>query len=109
MKDLIEAIKEIAKKNPEGFTISIKDLSHVKRGWVVAMKETQNNFGDKGLIEVLEIAQKTSHIMGEWKEGKLFYYDAVWVIEEKEEAIQIGMENEQIAIYNIETATLIYL
>lgn len=49
MKDLIEAIKEIARKNPDGFTISIKDLSHVERGWVVAMMETQNSFGDEGL------------------------------------------------------------
>jgi hypothetical protein len=47
--------------------------------------------------------------MGGWKEGKRFYYDTVWIIEEKDEAILVGMENEQIAIYNIETATLIYL
>lgn len=109
MEDLIEAIKEIAKKNPEGFTISINDLSDVKRGWVVAMKETQNSFGDEGLRKVLEVAQRTSYIMGGWKDGKLFYYDAVWISEVKEEAIRIGRENEQIAIYNIETATLIYL
>lgn len=109
MKDLIEAIKEVARKNPDGFTISIKDLSHVERGWVVAMTETQNSFGDEGLRKVLETARRTSYIMGGWKDGKFFYYDAVWIIESKEEALRIGRENEQIAIYNIETATLIFL
>lgn len=62
-----------------------------------------------GPRKVIETSQRTSYIMGGWKEGKFFYYDTVWVFEEKEKAIQAGIENEQIAIYNIETATLIYL
>lgn len=109
MKDLITEIKQIAKENPQGFTISIKTLQHVKKGWVVALLETQNSFGDEGLEKVIEVAKQTSFVVGGWKEGKFYYYDAVEIFEDKEEAIQAGRLNKQIAIYNIETATLIYL
>lgn len=106
---LINDIKEIAKKNPEGFTISIKTLEHVTKGWVVARLETQNSFGDHGLERVIEVAKRTSYLIGGWKEGKFYYYDAVDIFQDKQEAIEAGRQNEQIAIYNIETATLIYL
>lgn len=106
---LINDIKEIAKQNPQGFTISIKTLEHVTKGWVVARIETQNSFGDIGLERVIEVAKRTSYIIGGWKEGKFYYYDAVDIYEDKQEAIEAGRQNEQIAIYNIETATLIYL
>jgi hypothetical protein len=109
MEDLIKQIKQIAKENPKGFTISLHDLNHVKKGWIVALKETQNSFGDQGLRKVIEASKKTSYLMGGWKEGKLFYYDSVMVFEDKAKAIEAGIENEQIAIYQIETATLIYL
>lgn len=109
MKDLIKNIKEIANKNPQGFTISLPTLEHVKTGWVVALKETQNSFGDVGLEKVLTMSLTTSNQLGGWKEGKDFYWDTVINLESKEEAIKVGIENEQIAIYHIETATLIYL
>lgn len=106
---MIEKIKQIAEENPDGFTIFTTTLEHVKSGWVVAMKETQNSFGDEGLKRVLEVAEKSTKTLGGWKEGKLFYFDAVHVLQDREEAIRIGKENEQIAIYHLETGTLIYL
>jgi hypothetical protein len=109
MEDLIKRIKQIAKENPEGFTISLQTFEHIKSGWVVALKETQNSFGDEGLKKVIEVSLRTSYMMGGWKEGKNFYWDSVLILEDKSEAIRLGIENEQIAIYQIETATLIYL
>lgn len=109
MEQIIETIKKIAQQNPDGFTISLETMDHMKKGWVVALKETQNSFGDEGLKKVIQFASETTHIMGGWKEGKLFYWDAVMILDSKEEAIQAGKENDQISIYNLETATLIYL
>lgn len=109
MENLITEIKRIANQNPQGFTISLPNLEHVKKGWIVALKETQNSFGDQGLQKVLETSLKTSKLLGGWKDGKDFYWDTVITFDTKEDAIRVGIENEQLAIYNIETATLIYL
>jgi hypothetical protein len=104
-----KSLKKIASENPNGFTVSTTDLKPVKRGWVVAMKETQNSFGDAGLQKALEVALKTSQMIGGWKEGKKFYWDAVLIFYNEEEATKAGNENEQIAIYNIENNFLKYL
>jgi hypothetical protein len=109
MEHLILEIKRIANQNPQGFTISLPNLEHVKSGWIVALKETQNSFGDEGLKKVLETSLNTSNKLGGWKEGKDFYWDTVITFDTKEDAIRAGIENGQIAIYHIETASLIYL
>lgn len=105
---MIERLLEIAKQNPEGFTVYTSTLQHVKKGWVVALKETQNCFGEDGLKKALEFAKVTGTIGG-WKEKKLFYFDAVQLYDNEEDATKAGIENEQIAIFNIETSKLKFL
>ena len=104
-----EQLKKIADENPNGFTVWTTDLAPVKSGWVVAMKETQDSFGDAGLKRALEVAEKTSKVIGGWKEKKQFYWDAVLLYDNETEATKAGIENEQIAIYNIENNFLKYL
>ncbi len=104
-----EKLKKIADENPDGFTVWTTDLTPVKSGWVVAMKETQNSFGDAGLKRALEVAENTSKVIGGWKEGKQWYWDAVLLFDNETEATKAGIEHEQIAIYNIETNYLKYL
>lgn len=104
-----EKLKKIADENPRGFTVWTTDLSPVKKGWVVAMKETQNSFGDAGLKKALEVAEKTSKVIGGWKEKQQFYWDAVLLYQNEQEATIAGIENQQIAIYNIETNYLKFL
>jgi hypothetical protein len=106
---LIERLKEIADEYPSGFTVYTTDLMPVKKGWIVAIKETQNCFGDEGLMKALEVAQRTSQVVGGWKDKELFYWDAVLVFKDEEQATKAGIENEQIAIYNIETNYLKFL
>lgn len=105
---MISKLIEIAKQNPDGFTVYTSTLEHVKKGWVIALKETQNSFGVEGLKRVLEVA-KTTGTLGGWKEGDLFYWDAVILVETEEEATRLGIENEQIAVFNIEQARLKFL
>jgi hypothetical protein len=109
MENIINELKQIAEQNPNGFTVSLPDLQPVTSGWIVAMKETQNCFGNVGLEIALEVALKTSKIIGGWKEGKKWYWDASLIYNDEKEAVRAGLENGQIAIYNIETATLLYI
>jgi hypothetical protein len=104
-----ENLKKIADEYPNGFTVWTTDLRPVKSGWVVAMKETQNSFGDAGLKKALEVAERTSKIIGGWKEEKQFYWDAVLLYNDEAEATKAGIENEQIAIYHLETNFLKFL
>jgi hypothetical protein len=105
----IERLKQIASEYPNGFTVYTTNLEPVKSGWVVALKETQNSFGDEGLIKALEVAQRTSKVVGGWKEKDLFYWDAVLIFNNEDEATKAGIENEQIAIYQIENNYLKFL
>ena len=106
---MIERLKEIAEENPNGFTVHLPTLQPVVKGWIVAKAETQNSFGDEGLKTAYEVAIKTSKILGGWYEDGKWYWDASDVYYDENEATKAGIANEQIAIYNIETATLKFL
>ena len=109
MESLIRRIKEIAAENELGFTITLPDCEFVTSGYVVAMLETQNSFGDEGLKRVIEMASDTTGIMGGWNDDGLFYWDAVYIIHDRERAIELGKANEQIAIYHIENNDVILI
>ncbi|WP_372472627.1 hypothetical protein AB4865_07340 [Capnocytophaga sp. ARDL2] len=106
-----EQVKQIAKENKDGFTISLIGSEIPKKGFVVALKETQNCFNDKGLKKVIEVASKTTNLVGGWldKSENKFYYDAVMIVEDLENAKKLGKENKQLAIFNLETETEIRL
>lgn len=106
--NIIERLKEIAEDYPNGFTAYTLTLQPVKRGWVVANRETQNCFGDEGLKKALTVAYRTGTIGG-WLENERWYWDAVVIYDNEDEATKAGIENEQIAIYNIETNYLKFL
>jgi hypothetical protein len=109
MNQLLIKLKQIAERKPQGFTVFLPDLTPVKAGWVVALKETQNCFGDDGLQKAYEVATKTSNVIGGWKDEGEWYWDACLLFDSEADATRAGMENEQLAIYHIETATIKWL
>lgn len=109
MEALIRRIKEIAAENELGFTITLPDCEFVTSGYVIAMLETQNSFGDEGLRRVIEMASDTTGIMGGWNDDGLFYWDAVYIVHDRERAIELGKANEQIAIFHIDDNQLILI
>lgn len=109
MDKLLRELQAIAEQYPTGFTVSLPTLEIVSKGWIVAKKETQNCFGLAGLKKALDVALKTSKSLGGWKDEDLFYWDAVMIFENEDEATEAGIENEQLAIYHLETATLKWL
>lgn len=99
---MIRQILEIAKNNPFGFTINLKDMSTVKNGYIVAYLETQNTFEDN-IEKVIKHSLSHDKIIGGWlnEENKKFYFDSCKVFKDKNEAIKFGIENKQIAIFDL--------
>lgn len=111
MKNQKEAIKEIAKKNPDGFTVELTTLTKVTSGISAAYLETQDCFDDQGLIKVIEHAKKHDNVVGGWlnEDNEKFYYDSIKIFDNLQQAIEFGKENQQIAIFDITNLRLIKL
>lgn len=105
-KKLFAALLSIAAINPEGFTISANTLQPMKKGFAVAMSETQNSFENAGLLRVINFVNnsKTANAFGGWLDSKtgLFYFDAVTIVTDLEAAKRLGRANGQIAIFDLE-------
>jgi fructokinase len=103
MTHLFEAIKKIAEENPDGFTVKIPSLEFLISGYIAAYSETQNCFGDEGLLKVLEHATTHDNIVGGWrnKQNRQYYFDSSKVFETREEAIEFGRKHKQIAIFDL--------
>jgi fructokinase len=109
MKQLFDAIKAIAEQNPNGFTVDLTTLKKVTGGISVAFLETQNSFGDQGLKRVLKHALAHEKTVGGWLEESAFYYDSVRIFTDLEAAKRFGIENGQIAIFDLTRKELIKL
>ena len=98
-------IKQIAKKNKDGFTVTNQGGFEVPRAWCVAVKETQNSFSWSSIRKVVRYAVDNGLYVGGWYDSVSgrYYFDAVKIVEDKEEAIQEGIANNQLAIFNLAT------
>ena len=107
---MIDELKAIAKQNPEGFTVDLK-LNPVTTGYVIAIPETQNCFGDQGLEKVLKIASENGYCIGGWlnRENGRFYWDASLIAPDLEEAKETGRKFNQIAIFDLNEQREIWL
>lgn len=109
---VIKKVAAIAALNPAGFTVNAANLQPVTSGFAVAMKQTQNSFGNEGLAKVANVIdelQASGNLNGRalafggWydSESGLFYYDATLIYQDREKAIEAGRANEQIAIFDL--------
>ena len=110
---VISSVAAIAALNPDGFTVNAANLQPVKSGYAVALKKTQNSFGTDGLSKVANVIAKLQNsgnlngrtlAFGGWydSESGLYYYDATVIYQDREQAIEAGRANEQIAIFDLE-------
>lgn len=101
---LTEKVYQIAKNNPSGFTINLNSLQLITSGYVAAYKATQNSFGLSGLQNAINYALSVgSNIVGGWynSANDMFYFDASKTFGDINEAANFGIENEQIAIFDL--------
>ena len=109
--EIFQMIKKIAEANKEGFTVSLLDFQTPKKGYCVAMRMTQDSFGDEGLKRVIEVAMQSTYVVGGWydRESKQFYYDCVMIVDDLSTALELGRANEQLAIFDLTNANIIEL
>ncbi len=112
MNATIKTIAAIAVMNAAGFTINAETLQPVTSGYAVAIRETQNSFGNAGIANVLDMVKAgKANAIGGWydDQSRLYYYDATIVVNDLEQAIRLGIENDQLAIFDLNTMTEIRL
>ena len=100
-----ELLQAVATMNPDGFTVNKNTFEPITSGYSVAVAETQNSFGNYGAAKVVSYANKHEEInaLGGWlnTENGKYYYDAVIVCENLNDAIALGRANGQIAIFDL--------
>lgn len=104
LTNLVNEVYNVAVNNPEGFTLNISNMQLIKSGFVAAYKETQNSFGLDGLKNAIKYALSVgSNIVGGWynSQNGLYYFDSSKVFDNLPEAALFGLENEQLAIFNL--------
>lgn len=97
-------LSAIAAAHPDGFTIDKNTGSPITSGYAVAVQDTQNSFSGRDLEQVLDRA-KLSDIdaIGGWynsADGR-YYFDAVMIMDELQDAIRAGLSNKQLAIFDL--------
>lgn len=99
------ALATIAINNKEGFTVNAATLQPIKKGYAVAVAETQNSFGLKGLANVVKYVSEHPEInaFGGWynTDNNMYYFDATVIVEDLAAAIELGRINKQIAIFDL--------
>ena len=99
------ALATIAMNNKDGFTVNAANLQPVTTGYAVAVADTQNSFGLKGLANVVKYVTEHPEVnaFGGWynRENNMYYYDATVIVDDLEAAKELGRINKQIAIFDL--------
>ncbi len=100
---LLSKITTFAAASLAGFTLNLNTMQPINKGYIVARQETQNSFDRAGLKTSLRFAAKNNLCLGGWfdSESNRFYYDAVEVYTDLNQAINAGVLNDQIAIFDL--------
>lgn len=59
---VLTALATIAMNNKDGFTVNAATLQPVKKGYAVAVSDTQNSFGLEGLANVVKYVSEHPEI-----------------------------------------------
>lgn len=94
-------LRDYIANHPDGFTINPITMEVPTKGYSVAVRETQNSFGEEGFQKALKYAIENGLYLGGWRDVLTgdYYYDATMVVETLEEAQKLARENEQLAFY----------
>ena len=99
------ALAAIAINNKEGFTVNAATLQPVKKGYAVAVADTQNSFGIEGLANVVKYVSDHPEInaFGGWYNDKnnMYYFDAAIIVDNLAAALELGRIHRQLAIFDL--------
>lgn len=101
----LNMLQAVAAMNPDEFTIDKNTFEPITAGYSVAVADTQNSFDTVGAAKVLTFANHHQNInaIGGWynSENKKYYFDAVIICDNLQDAITLGRANNQIAIFDL--------
>lgn len=111
MSNTINRIKEVAEANREGFTIDLTTMQQVTSGIIAAYNATQDSFDTEGLATCIEHAEQHDNKVGGWfnTDNGRFYFDSVRTFTDLNEAKNFGIQEKQIAIFDLDNDRLIKL
>ena len=99
------ALAAIATTNKEGYTVNAATLQPVTTGYAVAVADTQDSFGFEGLANVVKYVSEHPEVnaFGGWynRENNMYYFDATVIVNNLEDAKELGRINNQIAIFDL--------
>ena len=102
---ILIALATIAMNNKDGFTVNAANLQPVKKGYAVAVANTQDSFGFSGFANVVKYVSEHPEInaFGGWynSENNMYYFDATVIVNNLAEAKELGRINKQIAIFDL--------
>ena len=102
---VLVALAAIALENKEGYTVNAATLQPVTTGYAVAVADTQNSFGFEGLANVVKYVSEHPEVnaFGGWynRENNMYYFDATVIVNNLEDAKELGRINNQIAIFDL--------
>jgi|GEM_PF-3036284 len=109
MDKIFLQLRKLEFEFPDGFIVSLGQLEPIDEGWVVSMKGAQNFTGESGMLEAIKVAERTTMIIGGWRDADETFWDVVFVFSDEDEATRAGKENDQFFIYQIETGRIKWL
>ena len=111
IKGITEKVLDYAAKNKSGFSLNINTLQPVTSGYVVAYEETQNSHTAIEVQNVIIHALMHDCIVGGWynEKNNKYYFDSSKVFSNVRDSINFAKDNNQLAIYDIDTNHTIWL
>lgn len=114
MENIKNIIKEIKENNGGTYNKDLKSIN-AKSGYMVSLQGYEKKCKseqeiEKAINENMEIVRGLDNAyLGAWIDEGIIYIDISVLVENKEDAMELGKINNQLAIYDIENNESIYL
>lgn len=114
MENIKTIIEEIKENNGGTYNKELKSIN-VKSGYMVSLqgyevKSRTDEETEQAIIKNMEIIKGLDNAyLGAWIDEGIVYIDISVLVENKEDALELGKINNQIAIYDIQNNESIYL
>ena len=114
MKNIKNIIEEIKEKNGGTYNKELKPIN-AKSGYMVSLQGYEKKCRtdeetERAIIKNMEIVERLDNAyLGAWIDEGITYIDISVLVENKEDAMELGKINNQLAIYNIKNNESIYL
>jgi hypothetical protein len=95
-------VEEVAEANSWGFTYNLETQKLETNGIVGAYKATQNQFGGEGRrYSIRHAIVQGDKKVGGWLDEDKFFYDSSKIFTDRTKALQFGIDERQLALFDL--------